>query len=335
MNTETIDRPIKSISKLKYFLIGGLSIFPYFYWFDLKKDKVIKFSLNAFLLTVIIAHLAGFQGMYTGFNWLKMKDASMDRASGLFGQIMTYGYETSWLLVLLVGTFFLKVPWKKYINKNLLYLSLLTSVIGLFLSYCRGAILATMLSIPVLLYFYNKNYFKKSVIACGAIVAVLIIVALSGGSTRSRYFLNATHDSNRIRIAQWTTALNIFKNNPVWGIGFREFSKRSKELKYKYGVGFKEFESHVHNNYLEILANSGLLAFICFLLWMMIWCLELMAMQLYGPLLITMVFSFSVSGFFQSTIIDGENMFFLMNIYGLSTAYMCRKYKTRIVAQEQ
>jgi O-antigen ligase len=322
VNHETITNPVKTAGKLKYFFFGAFSIFPFFFWLKNRpSEKFLTWTLNIFLFTVVIAHLAGFQGMWTGYNWLKMKDASVDRASGLFGQIMTYGYETSWLLVLLLGTSIRGVRWRPYINKSLWVLACLTSGLGLFLSYCRGALLATLMIAPVYLFFFHRDKFKYGVSLSVLVLGVMVGVALKGGSMKSRYLLSAAHDSNKIRLAQWETALLIASERPLWGIGFREFSERSTEFKEKYQIGFKEFESHVHNNYLEILANSGVFAFLCFLGWIVLWVKELLSS---GPkqfkLIALLVASFSISGFFQSTIIDGENMFFLMNLYALSMA---------------
>ena len=92
-----IDNLLKSIFKLKYFLIGLISIYPIQNYFQTipsnQKLKIIRRLINLFLISITLANISGLIGLITHFNPLKFKHTGdYLRSTGMYGMAITYGY---------------------------------------------------------------------------------------------------------------------------------------------------------------------------------------------------------------------------------------------------
>jgi O-antigen ligase len=72
-------------------------------------------------------------------------------------------------------------------------------------------------------------------------------------TSSKKYIFSAGHDSH-IR-----TAFNIFKDNPIIGVGPKLFREKCKEEKYQ--VGIAPCTTHPHNFYVQLLAETGIIGF--------------------------------------------------------------------------
>lgn len=329
VNLNELESPFESISILKYFLMGSLSFFSYFFLIEKEKlfGKHIKKLLITFVFISTLANTIGIVSMFLGYNYLKGVAVPLDRAMGLYGNIMTYGYGVSWSLMLFLGILlkddFLE---KKSFFRWSITLAVLSSVAGLYFSYTRGAMLGTLIALPVLLFKLRRKLFIVTSLVTGGIISVLIIVSLLGGSSKSRFFLNSKNESNLIRISQFKTAIAVFFDKPILGLSYMEFPSKSERYKEKNGFFFKKVYTHVHNNYLEILSSAGIFSLIAFFFWIYFWSkISIKNLGDYGYIILSIIISFLVSGLFQSTIIDSENMFFIMNLFAFSAAYAYSK----------
>jgi len=65
-------------------------------------------------------------------------------------------------------------------------------------------------------------------------------------------------ESDLQRIGQWKTALAAFRDHPVLGVGYMNFEPLCSSIKEKYNIPPANFCGHAHNNFLEMLATTGL-----------------------------------------------------------------------------
>jgi len=65
--------------------------------------------------------------------------------------------------------------------------------------------------------------------------------------------------SNTVRISLWTAGWEIFKDNPIFGVGDIDLAGLYIKYKSKYD---KEIQGHLHNNYVHLLATLGAFGFI-------------------------------------------------------------------------
>ena len=314
-NWGSYEKPINAILKVKYFLIPLLSIFVMrhlsLHYLDHKRIKIL---INIFLVATTVASLSGIIGLYSGFNPLKFKDSChATRACGLYGMYMTYGYGISLMMVLLTGALVYREKFKSFLNMPLLYLSWVVNFAGLFLSYARGGWLGFLLAVPF--FFFKKNIKLFTTV----VLASLIFggIAFVSNSEVQKMFLNRG-TSNDQRIAFYKTAVKAFQEKPVLGWGYRNFEPNVKMLKLKYNIPYQDFGGHAHNNILEHLASTGILGVIALLAFLLSWLVECYKRDdLVGKLSFPFVVSFLISGMFQYTFGDGENLFLIMGMWSL------------------
>lgn len=315
---------LQNILKIKYLLIGAISVPA---MTELVKnylnEKRVKVLLNVFFVSTTIANLVGLYALVTGYNPLRMKAACHHgQACGMYGMTITYGYGVELLSLLFLGLFVYRKELSKYLNIKLLIIALIVSLLGLYFSFSRGALLGFIVAAPLLYYGKNKALMKKLIAASLAMVVILVsLIALNTGSSTflSRYLLDFKDESNMERVGQFKAAIYGFKEKPVWGLGFRNFEPHSLRLKKKYGGWDKyDFVGHAHNNFLEMLAGCGIIAFIFFLIFHFMTFKEILAFKHpAASIYLAFFFGFTFSGLFQSTIIDGENMFLIMGTYAI------------------
>ena len=164
---------------------------------------------------------------------------------------------------LLMGIFFLYSilrddifqPWQK----KIFYFISLFSVIMLFLSGTRGGWIALISTILLLIYLCK--IIKKEFLIIITVVFLsssIAFVALPNFKERVFSILDTKVASNTERILMWKSAIEIFKDNPIHGIGHNSF----KEVYNIYYISPEAKEvghTHPHNNFLKILAEGGVI----------------------------------------------------------------------------
>lgn len=318
-----ITAKFKIILKLKYFFFGLFAIFPYQKIFETISKKKIFLILSSFLLFLSIGNIAGVHALFDGFHYLRMKQASDSiRAAGMYGMAITYGYGIEFVVILLLGllvNFYSKIT--EHVNKYLIWIALITSVIGLYFSYTRGALLALIISLPFLFIKTKKKlFYVLGVVGVIVITAfVTAVFSIKGEMAQNRFLLKAKTESNMIRLSQYQAAIAGFIEKPITGWGYRNFEPNAYDIKERNNIPYKEFYGHAHNNYLEFLVSTGIFGFISIVCFVGFWLWEVWKREDdLGIILLPFVISFAFSGLFQNTINDGENMFVIMFLYSLS-----------------
>jgi len=312
-NLDILEKPLANIFKAKYFIIPVLGIFALN---ELGKgylnDKKISWALNLFLLATTVASLSGIVAYYTGFNYLKMKPGCHpERACGLYGMYMTYGYGISLFQVILVGFLLYRKEVSKWLPTWRVVTAFVINGLGLYLAFARGGWIGFLLPLP--LFFLKKK--KRMMIALSMGVLLAFVLSYSF-VTPFKNMLQNREGSNDQRISFAKTAIVAFKEKPIFGWGYRNFEPNVKALKKKYHIAYEYFGGHAHNNYLEHLASTGILGFLAFALFTFFWLLESYKRDdLIARITFPFVASFIVSGLFQYTFGDGENLFLIMTIF--------------------
>lgn len=187
------------------------------------------------------------------------------RAAGFFGHPMTFaGYFCIYLPLLFVLLFEESTAsrWRWYMGGLLILLSA-----ALLYNATRGAWLAVA-SVTVLLllyYLFRPDYRKLA--AC--VVCFLIIV----GAGLSQYqpfvdrmvtITDENYQSNTERLLIWHSAYEMFKDQPVTGVGLGQY-KDNYQKKYISPEAKEPLLAHAHNNFMQMLAENGLIGFAGFM----------------------------------------------------------------------
>lgn len=309
-NQDVIEGGYKAAFKVKYFLFGFISIAPFSWWGkNYSNEKKISYLIYAFCIATTVATLAGIVGMKTGYNYISMRSVNLDRNAGLSGMVLNYAHNLAYFQIIILGMMVYRKEIGRFVNVNFISFIFVVNLIGLYLSYTRGAMLALIVGAPFYLFKHNKVKFVL------AGIVLLLIAAMAYFST-GRSLLRPGSDKERI--SQWQAAVKAFEERPVLGYGYLNFEKYSVDIKKRYNLGELQFGGHAHNNFLEMLASTGILGFLCYAGWLVFWFIEMYKRDdLISKISLPFIIVFIVSGLTQSTISLGVNLFFVMAAYSI------------------
>lgn len=163
---------------------------------------------------------------------------------------------------------------ENFLPKNLRPVAIgvaLLSVICLGLSMTRGAWLAFTATIFLFAIFEKKYRMLTAKLFVALIVAFLIVLAISPQlQTRIDTLTDRNFQSNTERILMWESAINIFSDYPVHGIGQKMFEKMYNEQYISPDAKERPDENmsghtHPHNNFLFVMSEGGIIGLVSFI----------------------------------------------------------------------
>lgn len=270
LNDFRIHSALRSITFFKFFIFAlSLSII-----FIIDEKKFLNFLKIYFLIFCFVIFDALIQYIF-GKNILGIT-YDIGRVSGIFGEEKILGsfISKSIFIVTPLLIYFLK----KNILKNLfliLWFGLATFII--LISGGRMSFLHIFMAVHL---FYIINIFKdyRKIFYLIPIYIMIVVLFISDQNVFER-FKNITHKDYgisknfNIKDSQWgahyLVAYEIFKDNPLVGIGPKNFRIEACKEKYSNIDSEKSdirCSTHPHNIVLEILSEQGIIGMIFFLL---------------------------------------------------------------------
>ena len=253
-------------SSLFYFRIG---IFACLIWYLIEQDKkILSYFYYALIICFSFLIFDGYFQFFFGFNIIGLSIIS-DRVSSFFGKELIMGSYLSRLFPLLFALFLLKNKKKKY---EVFYIGCLFILVDIliYISGERASFFFLNLStlfIIILIKKYQK--FRLFTFVCALVlISVLsfsykkhadrmIFSTLQGlGFTKENQKQNiftSAHDS------LIKTAYNMFLDKPLVGHGPKMFRVICKDEKYR--IGSYSCDTHPHNFYVQLLAETGIVGF--------------------------------------------------------------------------
>ena len=147
-------------------------------------------------------------------------------------------------------------------KRMFLYVSLAICVVGILLSLSRGGILALLLEGLLIIIFAMTSPRRWLLIPVLAVVgAGAIGYQWAKRAENSTTYTAADAESSRYEL--WRAAENMIIAKPLLGVGSRRFPEYAKDYAE---LSHDNLTKNSHNTFLEILATSGLLGFIPFIL---------------------------------------------------------------------
>lgn len=316
VNQDIESRGFSPMTKVKYYIIALLAIFPLEHMFNRYLDEAQKKKLfRAFLFFATLAGVSGLIGLYTGFNPLAFRKACHEtRNCGMAGMYMNYAHGLNYFMTIMFALLIYKNRVQKFISNNWLYGIFAFNLFAFYATLTRGAWLGFLAAIP----FAFIKIKKRLVI--GGILAVVVI------GTFSFFFIPKVQEtfmnrqtSNDERIGSWRAAIKAFEERPLLGYGLLNFEPHSSELKIKYNLNNAYFKGHAHNIFLEFLATTGIIGFGSFVLWLIFWFCEMYQRNdIIALVAMPVIISFSVAGLTQSTFVLADNTFFMTAFYAFT-----------------
>jgi O-antigen ligase len=149
-------------------------------------------------------------------------------------------------------------------TRVLLAYATLTILGGLAVTFSRGGWVAAASGVFLLLGFLlcHRNHRLRALV-------VLLLLLGGGGYFTVRVLSNSLTYMRRVakpddkgpsvvdtesRLQMWTAAVHMWRDHPWWGVGPGHFDSRFREYRPE---GFQQRPDHVHQDYLELLADWG------------------------------------------------------------------------------
>tara|TARA_B100000989_G_C19531768_1_gene470430 strand:+ start:4375 stop:5631 length:1257 start_codon:yes stop_codon:yes gene_type:complete len=306
----------KSIFFLRFILMTfGIIIF-----FSKSQLFELKFK-NYYLFFLIIISIDVINEYFTGTNFFGNSTEYTGRISSFTNTELIIGYIFCFLSLFCFDKL-LNINKKFYIIILLLFILLISFIIGERSNFLK---LFFLLLFSYSFIYLRENNFKplnflKSIIVL-LICSILFIIAVKNTKQASKMFIKIEKISNFQNIINnskhtphYATALKIFYNNPIFGIGINNFEKESKkkiysEKKYKYNEN--RSSTHPHQIYFEMLSEIGLIGTLYFLI-LFIWSIYLSVnnylkennIQIFSHFILNLFFIFPIlpSGSFFGTV---------------------------------
>jgi O-antigen ligase len=127
------------------------------------------------------------------------------------------------------------------------------SIQGLF-GFLIGAAIITI----VKLWLIKKRYGQAALITTGVLGIPVALAVLNIGPLASKLFQSTL----RNRLDYWHAAFNMFKEQPIFGIGIDRFGEYYREYAVQVQVVQGQTTDNAHSIYMQLLATGGLALFI-------------------------------------------------------------------------
>jgi hypothetical protein len=241
-------------------------VFLYFVALNVVKSKDI--FKNTIVIVMIVVAVAGLMAVKEGIDLGDAGSLQSSRVGGIALQANMMGAFFVYYMFLFLGFFLLH--WRKIKSWGLL-LPFLICLRGIQVTFSRGALLAFAFGLVAITFFKNKLIF---IVLCFGILFALFNPQWLPGS--ARFAIERTKGGEQIyegasledsvdasaatRIEIWRGAVQMIKDNPVFGVGYGVFPYAIATYVPKVG------ENDAHNTYLIIAGEMGIPVLIVFLL---------------------------------------------------------------------
>ena len=270
-----------SLKSTLFYLRFLILIFAIYYILN-NSENFLKSLKNVLLIIFLILILDGFYQYFFHENIIGLKNANIHRISSFFGKELIYGSYLCRFLPILVGLliFFHKTN----IDRILIYLMILVSIIAIFISGERAAFILSIISLIIIIFstnFFNKSKFYVAVL----VLTFLTIIINTNFEIKHKWkltFANSIFNpsNNHVIIEnknyplildkKYTymtlSAFKMFKDKPILGHGVKSFRFNCKKEPYKIddfdAYNFRlNCGNHPHNTYFQLISETGIIGF--------------------------------------------------------------------------
>jgi O-antigen ligase len=192
------------------------------------------------------------------------------RAGGLFHHSMPFAHTMGpAALFLLFAGFRMAGPSSEsrdrssFIWRGIFALTPLLAMGLVILTMTRGVWLGCVVALLVGSLFMGVKFFAKTSFV---LIFSMLLLFIGSEKVQKRVLSQsyAASQSNNERLLYWESNFEIFKDYPLFGIGYSQNNVHVEEYLKKRGVDWL-IGGHAHNQYLHFLAGTGILGLSCYL----------------------------------------------------------------------
>ena len=155
-----------------------------------------------------------------------------------------------------------------FIRRVLPALALFVIILGILLSFSRGAFAAALLAILVYLITKRASGIRRPVLVLMILIPVILLTWQSARAPGQR-FIEDTENTYSVggRLPAWKVGLGMVSDHPVFGTGFGTFEHAFPAYQPPEMLGYWD---HLHNDFLQFLIEGGLVTFTLVLLFLVL-----------------------------------------------------------------
>jgi putative inorganic carbon (HCO3(-)) transporter len=229
-------------------------LIPIYLWL-LDSWKKVRLSLWVVMGSAVFSALAGI------FTVLRKGIVLSDRLKGFTSHWMTY----AGLLMFPFIFFSVLLLLRRQGKKEAIVISggLMTILAAIAFSLTRNVWLGIAAALGLFLIFFKPRYF----LVLAPLLLILVLLAPPAVKSRVLSIVDLHDRSNRDRIYMVYSGLKIFQDRPWTGVGSNNIEKviAGNENRYRHPLA-EQINPHLHNNFLQILAERGIFALASFTL---------------------------------------------------------------------
>ena len=243
------------------------------YYLKLDNFKYFKIILLIWFFIFLVTSIDLFIEYVFGHNLLGNKSYIPGRLSGFLGDELKIGnyYLGFYFLILVFSIQFFN---NKFLSFSIIiFISLIAFIIGE-----RSNFIKIILGLLIFSIFYEKMITKYKIIFFGLIISCALTLINFNSDYKTRY---KTQIYNQLKTegiynyikgipygAHFSTAYKIFKENPISGIGLKNFYFECGKDKYidkEFVFNHARCSTHPHQLHLEILSHIGIFGYLVFI----------------------------------------------------------------------
>ena len=254
-----------------FFIIESLRIFDKYQFNTIKNIFIIWFVIFSVILFDCFFELV------FGFNLTGNKSLLEGRIASFFGEELIVGAFVHGFALFALS--FLISQNKK---NHILYLSILIILTASFLIGERSNFVKLFICISLFSLIALKFNYLHKILILFSLTGIFFVFLNYNENYKNRYFymFNALFEKNGIEKfyknsqygAHKDTALKIFEEYPIFGVGIKNFRYESGKPKYfneEYTASHLRQATHPHQIHLEFLSETGLFGYISFLIFIL------------------------------------------------------------------
>jgi O-antigen ligase len=262
-----------SISRSIGFLRFILFSYAIAYYIKFDNFKYFKIIILIWFFIFLITSIDLLMEYIFGYNLLGNSSYMTGRLSGFLGEELKIGnyYLGFYFLILAFSIQFFK---QKSLN---IFIIIFISSIALLIGE-RANFIKIISGLIIFLIFYEKIMLKNKIIFFGLVFSCTIIFVNFNSEFKVRYkeqFYTPLKTEGIIKYikgtpygAHFSTAYKIFKENPINGIGLKNFYFECGKDKYidkEFAFNHARCSTHPHQLHLEILSHIGIFGYLVFI----------------------------------------------------------------------
>ena len=249
------------------------------YYFNINNKKYQKIILYSWLIIFSITSLDLIFELVNGKNILGFQSYIHGRLAGFFNDELIIGHFY-YAFILIILSFIFKIFSNKKFNvinkeydlKNFIYLFIFLFLLISFLIGERSNFIKVLIMILLFTFFFERKLFKLKVILFLSFFIIIVIIINSNDQYKKRFvnlFINQYLENPVENIfksehgGHYLTALKVYNNNKVFGVGFKNYGNEIKKKEYKYFFYINSIDpsTHPHQIHFEFIAELGLFGY--------------------------------------------------------------------------